>query len=61
MCKGVYAIKIPKGEIVWFTRYEKREPKYVITSKQLRDWYYIYEVNGDELKKARAGKNASRA
>lgn len=44
-------IKIPKGETVWAEFLSKGKPRFIITSKQLRDWYFLYEVNGEELKK----------
>lgn len=46
-------IKFPKGEVVW-VRYcdTKGNPVFVITSKESRDYYYLYEVNEDgSLKK----------
>jgi len=41
-------IKYPKNEIVW-VRYisESSDPIYIITSKQIRDWYYLYKINSD--------------
>lgn len=46
-------LKLPKGEIVW-VRYcdAKGVPVFVLTSKELRDCYYLYEANEDgSLKK----------
>lgn len=45
------SLKTPKGEIVWVSHYsEDHELRYIITSKPLRDMYYLYEVNGNEIK-----------
>ena len=48
MCKKKdMNIKYPKNEILWVT-YEKEErPIAIITSKELRDMYYLYKVNID--------------
>ena len=44
-------IKIPKGEVLWETYVIKGEERYIVTSKPVRDYYYIYEILGDSLKK----------
>ena len=44
-------LKIPKNEIQWKTILKKGKPIFVITSNQLRDWYYLYEVDGEDYKK----------
>lgn len=51
MCERIDVIRVPKGETVWAEFLAKGKPRFVITSKQLRDWYFLYEVNGEELKK----------
>ena len=45
-------MKYPKDEIVW-TGYYDREGnlRYVITSKETRDSYFLYEAKGDALVK----------
>lgn len=51
-------VKIPKGEILWeriFDKYKKLQ--YVVTSKSIRDYYYLYAVDGDNLKKLGKGKS----
>ena len=49
---------IPKGDIIWVTWYNNNDDIiYVITSKQIRDVYFLYEIkDGDAIK---IGKNAS--
>lgn len=45
-------MKYPKGEIVWVSYYSTTgELKFIITSKQTRDFYYLYEVTDGEFKK----------
>lgn len=45
-------IKIPKGEILWEQVFDKNKKlRYVVTSKAIRDLYYLYAVNGDKLTK----------
>lgn len=44
-------IKIPKGEVLWETYVIKGEERYIVTSKPVRDYYYIYEILGDSLKR----------
>lgn len=44
-------IKAPKGEVVWETYIIGGKERYIVTSKPVRDYYYIYEVSGDSLKK----------
>ena len=50
------ASKIPKGEIIWESIYENGILKYVVTSKQTRDLYFLYEVRGDDVSKVGKGK-----
>lgn len=54
-------INIPKGEIHWVTyRSSNGKPKYLITSKPMRDTYFLYEVKeGGTIKKL--GKSPSPA
>ena len=51
-------IKIPKNEILWVTYYDNEgNPSYVMTSKELRDKYFLYAVLDDgEVKKVSTGK-----
>lgn len=45
-------LKHPKGEIVWVTyRNTSEEIKYIMTSKPIRDTYYLYELVDGEFKK----------
>lgn len=45
-------LKYPKGEIVWVTyRNTSEEIKYIMTSKPIRDTYYLYELVDGEFKK----------
>ena len=47
---GIMAIKIkyPKNETSWVLRSDsKGNPRFLITSKAARDWYFMYEVQGD--------------
>ena len=44
--------KIPKDERVWVTYKNKRgEVRYLITSKQARDVYFLYEQIDGDLKR----------
>ena len=39
-------VRPPRGEIVWVTYLNtKHEPKFMVTSKQNRDFYFLYEVS----------------
>lgn len=51
--------KVPKSEILWVTYSSANgEPRYLITSKPMRDMYFLYQVQSDgSLKKL--GKSAS--
>lgn len=45
-------LKYPKGEIVWVTyRNSSEEIKYIMTSKPIRDMYFLYELVNGEFKK----------
>lgn len=45
-------MKYPKGEIVWTGYYDRDgNLRYVITSKEARDCYFLYEAKGDSLDK----------
>lgn len=45
-------MKCPNGEIIWTTYYNSRnEIMFVITSKSLRDFYYLYEIVNGSFKK----------
>lgn len=45
-------IKCPKGERLWARYYDKKNAlRFFITSKEVRDYYFLYEVSGDSAKK----------
>ncbi len=45
-------VKYPKRETVWVSYYNaNHELLFIITSKPLRDCYYLYELVGGEFKK----------
>lgn len=45
-------IKCPKGERLWARYYDKTNTlRFFITSKEVRDYYFLYEVSGDSAKK----------
>ncbi len=47
----------PKDEIVWERYYnEEGDLRYVVTSKKSRDYYFLYEWNGEKLKKLSRSK-----
>ena len=42
----------PKGEIVWVGYYDKdHDLRYITTSKQTRDFYYLYELKDGKFVK----------
>lgn len=46
------SVRYPKGEIVWTAYYNaKKELKFLLTSKPARDAYFLYRVDGEEIKK----------
>lgn len=53
------AVKTPRGETLWVSHYDKAwNLRYIITSKALRDFYFLYEVQADgALKKLGKSKN----
>lgn len=52
--------KVPKGEILWMQYLGKdHQPKYIVTSKPLRDMYFLYHVDGDKLVKKGKSKDPS--
>lgn len=49
---------IPKGERVWTGYYNRKgELLFVITSKEARDWYFLYEREGEGFKKLGKAKS----
>ena len=38
---------IPKNEIIWVRRLTENGEVYYITSKESRDYYYLYKINND--------------
>lgn len=61
MCGDAAAmnVKYPKNESVWATICDKEgDPAYLITSKQTRDFYFIYEISGSgDIKRLGKSKN----
>ena len=52
-------MKYPKNEIVWVSYHDKSGAmRFFMTSKQLRDVYFLYEVN-DDLTYVKLGKSKS--
>lgn len=46
------SIKTPKGEILWVTFYDSEgNARFFVTSKAIRDVYYLYECTDDGYKK----------
>ena len=43
----------PKGEIIWAVYNNNGVPTHAITSKLLRDVYFLCEVDGEELRKTK--------
>ncbi len=54
MCRP---IQVPKGEILWETYLKDGSPAFIVTSKQQRDSYFAYKVEGEQLKKLGKAKN----
>lgn len=51
-------MKYPKGETVWVSYYNSdAELLFIITSKAIRDYYFLYEVVDGEFKKRGKAKN----
>lgn len=48
-------LQYPKGERVWVEYYnQKKELRYIVTAKQTREYFYVYElVNGAFVKLGR--------
>lgn len=45
-------VKYPKGEIVWTGYYNAAgERKFILTSKETRDCYYLYKDTGNGFEK----------
>ena len=50
--------KYPKSERVWVGYYNRaHELKFIITSKELRDFYYLYELVDGEFRKLGRSKS----
>lgn len=45
------SLKFPSGEIVWVRYCNSGDPQFIITSKPSRDYYYLYQVVEDGIKK----------
>ena len=51
-------IKYPKGEHVWVGYYNRKgELLFIITSKETREWYFLYELADGVFKKIGKAKN----
>ena len=51
-------MKYPKGETVWVSYYNSnKELLFIMTSKPIRDFYFLYEVVEGEFKKLGKAKN----
>lgn len=51
-------MKYPKGETVWVSYYNSnKELLFIMTSKPIRDFYFLYEVVDREFKKLGKAKN----
>lgn len=51
-------MRYPKGETVWVSYYNsKKELLFIMTSKPIRDFYFLYEVVDGEFKKLGKAKN----
>lgn len=51
-------MKYPKGEIIWVSYYNSnKELLFIMTSKPIRDFYFLYEVVDGEFKKLGKAKN----
>ena len=49
---AVTEITPPKGEKLWVSYYDDNHTlQYILTSKETRDYYYLYEVAEDGLKR----------
>ena len=58
MAKDAKQYKYPKGEIVWTGYYDKQgELRFIVTSKPLRDNYFLYELVDGVFKKLGRSKN----
>lgn len=56
--KRMSNFKLPKGEIIWETWHDSTHTdRFVVTSKPVRDAYFLYEVVDGELKKVGRAKN----
>lgn len=53
-------MKYPKGETVWVSYYNSnKELLFIMTSKPIRDFYFLYEVVDGEFKKLGKAKNTT--
>lgn len=53
---SIHDVKMPRGEVAWAGYYDKDERlRFIITSKETRDWYYLYaEKDGALVKLGKA-------
>lgn len=55
---GEWVIVPPKNEYIWMIGFTKgRIPEYFITSKSIRDVYYLYGVNGNNYERLYKGES----
>lgn len=58
MMENAKQYKYPKGETVWTGYYDKHgELKFIVTSKPMRDNYFLYELVHGVFKKLGRSKN----
>ena len=41
--------KVPKGEILWVKYVRQSDVTHIITSDEMRIWYYLYKVQDGKL------------
>lgn len=52
-------MKIPSGETLWVIYCVGGIKRWVVTSKQARDYYFLYKVNGESLEKVGKARTPS--
>ena len=51
------SIKYPKGEVVWVQYIKDGAPMFIMTSKAIRDYYYLYQMTDGSFKKLGKSKD----
>lgn len=49
-------LRIPHGEILWESYYYNGTLRYIVTSKQARDYYFLYAIEDGTLRKVGRAK-----